>query len=218
MRRFALGTGILALMTAGLAVFGLTGAAKAGTYEEPSFTVVDDASGYELRSYDRQIEARVTVASSYEASVRQGFRILANYIFGGNQSRSSIDMTTPVATVPSTSIDMTAPVSAMGEGQRWTVSFMMPSQWTLETLPVPNDARIELVEVAPSLRAVRTFSGRASQRRVDQELAALREAVATAGLEVVGPSAIAQFDPPWVLGPWRRNEVGLPVQTARDGS
>ena len=44
---------------------------------------------------------------------------------------------------------MTTPVSASGAGDRWTVSFMMPSKWTMDTLPVPKDPRIDLVEVAP---------------------------------------------------------------------
>jgi len=53
--------------------------------------------------------------------------------------------------------------------------------------------------------------GRSTERIYDEQLSALRSAVSTAGLEVVGPPRFARFDPPWT--PWflRHNEVVLPV-------
>ena len=214
MKRIAFGATIVGLTAGVLGLLGLTGSAEAGRYEEPAYTVVSAESDYELRQYAGCVEARVTIDGTYGSSVQRGFRVLADYIFGSNQTRSNIEMTAPVTSRPSETIAMTTPVTATGAGTQWTVSFMMPEKWTLETLPVPNDARIELVTVEPSLRAVHTFSGRASTLQVERALAALRTAIQEEGLTVTGPVAVAQFDPPWVLGPWRRNEVQLPVKSA----
>ena len=215
LKRIALGATLVGLAAGALGLVGLTGAAETGRYEEPVYTVVTTEPGYELRQYAGWVEARVTVDGAYGGAVQKGFRVLASYIFGGNQARSSIEMTTPVTSTPSETIAMTTPVTATGEGSRWTVSFMMPREWTLETLPVPDDKRIELIAVEPSLRAVQTFSGRASAGRVQRELAALQTALQIGGSSVVGPVTVAQFNPPWVLGPWRRNEVQLPVRSAQ---
>ena len=38
-------------------------------------------------------------------------------------------------------IAMTAPVTQQTDGDRWTVRFIMPSSWTMETLPTPNDSK-----------------------------------------------------------------------------
>ncbi|MCO4747813.1 MAG: heme-binding protein [Proteobacteria bacterium] len=212
MRPFRIGTALVTTVTAGLGLLGLTGTGVSGHYEEPEYQVIAEAADYQVRHYAGRIEARVTVQASYGTSVQTGFRILANYIFGGNQARASIDMTTPVSAAESLSIDMTTPVTARGEGTEWVVSFMMPSEWTLASLPVPNDPRVELVEAPPSLRAVRTFGGRATTRSTQSQLATLRTAIEADGYVVTGPAAISQFDPPWVLGPWRRNEVQWPVR------
>ena len=210
MRRLAIGAALLGVVGAGLALFGLTGA-RPGKYEEPAYSVLSEHEGFEVREYTGWVEARVTVNAPYRSAVSEGFRVLAGYIFGGNRQRAEISMTSPVTAAQAQTIEMTTPVTATGDGQRWTVSFRMPSEWTLDTLPVPEDDRIELVAVPSSIRAVRAFSGRASQQRVEGEETALRDALSRDGLARDGTLSVAQFDPPWVLGPWRRNEVQLPL-------
>lgn len=212
--RWLLPLGTLVVATGAILLF-TTEPAMAGRYEEPTYSVQEQGAGFEIRRYDGWIEARVTLTGAMSSAVREGFGVLAGYIFGGNRARTSIDMTTPVtAQAPSQRIDMTTPVAATADEQGWTVSFMMPSQWTLQTLPVPDDARVQLVEVPGSLQAVRTFSGRANDTLVAGELEALRQAVQASGYAIVGPHSVAQFNPPWILGPWRRNEVRLPVAAA----
>ena len=181
-------------------------------YEEPPYTVETRYDGFEVRTYQPVLHARVTVPGTRQRATREGFRILAGYIFGGNTARQSIQMTTPVATeAASQTIAMTAPVGTSPAAAGWTVSFMMPAQWTLDTLPVPNDDRIELVEVPGIRAAVRTYSGRASERRNQREEEALVGALQEAGLAPVAGATVAQFDPPWVLGPLRRNELQVVV-------
>lgn len=207
-------TGVLAVV-AGVAVVAAAAwrfVPSAHAYEEPAFAVEAEHDGFEVRRYEPTIEARVTLPGDREKATRDGFRVLAGYIFGGNTARTSIDMTTPVSAAPeSQSIDMTTPVSAVPEGDRWTVAFTMPAKWTLDTLPVPDDDRVQLVVHQAHRAAVRTFKGRATTRRIADEEAALQEAMAAAGVEAAGPATVAQFDPPWILGPWRRNELQVPI-------
>jgi hypothetical protein len=179
-------------------------------YEEPPYTVEAIHPGFEVRAYAPTLQARVTLEGSRERATQQGFRILAGYIFGGNTARQSIDMTTPVSAEPaSQSISMTTPVAAVPSGEGWTIAFTMPSEWELDTLPVPDDDRIELVEVPGHRAAVSTFSGRASARKVREEQERFEAALAAASMSGSGAVTLAQFDPPWVLGPWRRNELQI---------
>lgn len=183
-------------------------ASAAGGYEEPAFVVASRHDGFEVRTYAPTIEARVTVPGTYGRAVSSAFGVLAGYIFGGNEPRASIAMTTPVSAQPAgESIAMTAPVSAMASADGWTVAFTMPSSWTMATLPRPVDPRVRLVEVPSGTWAVRGFGGRASDDVVERELAALDAAARAAGVVLSGPPVVSQFDPPWVLGAWRRNEV-----------
>lgn len=49
--------------------------------EEPSYTVVEKRDGYEIRDYAPYIVAEVETSGSRDASLNQGFRLLADYIF-----------------------------------------------------------------------------------------------------------------------------------------
>ena len=74
-------------------------------------------------------------------------RRLAGYIFGGNSRRAAIAMTAPVAQ-SSQKIAMTAPVAqSPGKGGGSVIRFYLPAKWSLQTLPVPNDDEVRLVEV-----------------------------------------------------------------------
>jgi hypothetical protein len=194
----------------------LTGAtAKASRYEEPPFTVVKRHPGFEVRQYAPTIEAQVTVGGEYNEAVRAAFGVLAGYIFGGNAPQASIAMTTPVSATPAGDrIAMTTPVSAAEAPAGWTVSFTMPSSWTLQTLPTPDDPRVRLVEVDGGVWAVRAFSGRAQDAVVAEAIGALRSDAAAAGVDLTGPPVVSQFDPPWVIGVARRNEVRLAITPA----
>ena len=181
--------------------------------EKPQYTVTATYDELEIREYAPRIQAQVTVDGPRKDATGQGFRILAGYIFGGNTSQESIAMTAPVSTAgASQSIAMTAPVSTLEQEQGYTISFMMPSKWTLDTLPVPEDERIELLEVPGYTAAVRTFSGKVNPDKIDAQGEKLRASMQAQGLSPDGQVLVSQFDPPWVPGFMRVNEVELRVQ------
>jgi len=168
-----------------------------GKYEVPPYVVEARFSQIELRAYAPHIQAEVTVRGAERAALNQGFRVLAGYIFGGNTSQAGIDMT--------------APVGQTGEDGLWTVTFTMPREWTLETLPVPDNEAIRLREVAAHKEVVHTFSGRATVETIAAAEQILREEAQKQGLETIGALRTYYYDDPMTL-PWkRRNEVALMV-------
>ena len=203
------------LFLALVAILTLTGS-PAMAVEEPSFTVSVREPGFEVRDYPPLIAAQVEARGGQEEAVNAGFRLLAAYIFGGNTARRSIAMTAPVVQTAGRgqSIAMTAPVVQTAYGDRWTVRFIMPRAWTMETLPTPNDARVSLVPLPPSRMAVVRFSGLARPAEVARRTASLQAFIAAHGLRATGAPELARYDPPWT--PWfmRRNEVMIPVEAA----
>ncbi len=202
----------LGLACAVLLALSFTGS-PAMAIEEPKYTVVLKDGDAEIRDYAAVVAAEVTVSGDQASAARQGFRLLAGYIFGGNTRRQSIAMTAPVAQQPtSEKIAMTAPVSQTQAGGAWVVRFTMPSTYSLETLPKPNDPRVKLRAVAPARFAVIRFSGLATEPNVKARSAELEAYVAARHLKPVGPISLAQYNPPWT--PWfmRRNEVMIPIQ------
>jgi hypothetical protein len=190
----------------------LTGTGLLGApIETPASEVVAEHDGWELRRYQPKLEAQVTVqGGTYREAVNKGFRVLAKFIFGANQAAESVEMTAPVTASRSAKIAMTAPVGASATGEAWTVSFTMPSEFTASTLPRPVDPSIRIVEIPGGTWAARRFSGRAEQRH-EAIAASLEAAVRQAGLGPAGPTEVAQYDPPWIPGPLRRNEILIPL-------
>jgi hypothetical protein len=117
-------------------------------------------------------------------------------------------MTAPVAQAP-VRIAMTAPVAQRAGAGGYVVQFAMPREWTLETLPKPNDARVTLRAIPARTVAVANYSGTWSQSNYEENLKRLEEALAKAGLNWHGEAIWARYDPPWIPWFWRRNEVML---------
>jgi hypothetical protein len=194
-----------------LACLALIGSA-ALVIEEPKYTLVLRDGPFEIRDCQAAVAAEVTVTGDQRAAAGRGFRLLAGYIFGGNKRRQGIAMTAPVAQERTgEKIAMTAPVTQTHEDGAWVVRFTMPSAYSLETLPEPNDPRVQLRALAPARFAVVRFSGVADKRSVDAKTAELEGFIQAKALRAVGPASLAQYDPPWTLWFMRRNEMMIPV-------
>ncbi len=196
-----------------LAVAGATFGTQAMATEEPAFTLVERQGAFEIRQYPPLVAAEVSVAGDQAEAGRAGFRLLAGYIFGGNTQRRSIAMTAPVLQSPpqGQKIAMTAPVSQTQQAGGWRVRFIMPSAYTLANLPAPNDPRVTLRPIPATRMAVLSFSGRAGPDDYARQVEALGALVAARHLTPSGPASLAQYNPPWIPGFMRRNEILLPV-------
>lgn len=205
--------------------------------EEPRFELLAKDGDHELRRYGAVIVAETLVAGDREAATTQGFKQIADYIFGNNRAvgpppqgtetpaSQKIAMTAPVLAEPgggSQKIAMTAPVMAepvgdaaqasLADATRWRIHFVMPHQYTLSSLPRPNNAAVQLRELPPTVFAVVSYSGLNSTARVQEKTEDLLRWMAAKNLQPLGAAQLARYDPPWTLPMWRRNEVQIEVR------
>lgn len=188
---------IVLAMLAGLAGQGMADERKG--YEMPAYTVESTEGAREVRAYGPRLVAEVAVQGDRKAAINAGFRMLAGYIFGGNEGGAKIAMTVPVD-------------QADQGGGVWTVRFTMPSEFTADTLPKPDDARITLRPLPPARMVAESFSGLPDSDDMAARAAALAEWAQAQGLTVAGGPVYSFYDAPWSL-PWnRRNEVAFALK------
>lgn len=204
-------------MTA-LAIWIAIGVVSVAGIETPRYEIVSEHDGYEIRQYVPHIVAEVTVEGEFRTAMNSGFRKLADYIFGNNTrvvggaeaGSEKIEMTAPVIerAARSEKIEMTAPVleQETQTGAR-VVSFVMPSKYSRDTLPKPNNTEVKLVEVPSRRYAVIRFSGTVSDASAAQMKEKLLELLKRDSIETEGEPMLAQYNPPWTPPPMRRNEV-----------
>jgi hypothetical protein len=192
------------------------GAGEAMAIEESSYTVVEQADNFELRMYAPNIVAETLVEGDFSEVGNEGFRRLAGYIFGKNRKQESIDMTAPVSQETSSEkIAMTAPVNQATVGGKWRITFTMPAEYTMETLPMPLDDRVILKQEPGRLMAAIRYSGTWSRDRYQEKEASLRSLIGEHGLKAVGEPVFARYNAPYTLWFLRRNEVLIPVERLR---
>jgi SOUL heme-binding protein len=183
------------------------------TIEQPTYTVLEKREGYEIRQYDAYIVAESAVSGSYDEGLNEGFRAIADYIFGNNTTKTSIAMTSPVLEQQSEKIAMTVPViSTTGDNTVRTVSFVLPAKYTLETLPLPNNEKVKLREVPPHKVAVRRFTWYATEARIEQQKAKLVAQLTADSVVMQDTPVVAQYNPPISFPLTRRNEVMVTIE------
>ncbi len=187
-------------------VAALTPTVIAMAADEPAFTVELTDGDFEIRRYDPLLAAEVTVTGERSAAISQGFRLLADFIFGNNTSKTKIEMTAPVTQKPSEKIAMTVPVTQQAAGNEWKVRFIMPAEYTAATLPAPNDQRVRIIAEPAKRFAVIRFSGWSSEANLSEHRTLLEAWVKAKALPAAGPPVAAFYNPPWSLPFLRRNE------------
>ena len=184
--------------------------------EEAEFTLIHKENNFEIREYSPRIIAQVSVSGNFNDSSSAGFKSLADYIFGNNvinDKSQKIAMTAPVVVEPtSEKITMTAPVLAEGKNSEWLISFVMPKEYSMESLPKPNNSAVVLIELPREKYAVVVFSGLVRESSYNEKATLLNEFVKIQGLSSVGSLLIARYNPPWTLPFFRRNELMVKVR------
>lgn len=175
--------------------------------EQPNYEIESSLDSYEIRRYDPMIVAEVSLNGSREESISAGFRLLADYIFGNNIVEERIAMTAPVQQERSEKIAMTAPVQQQEVDGAWNVRFIMPSQYSMETLPKPRNQRVALRQIPSKRYVVITFSGTNSDANIKKNEQRLKAYIEANALQTVGSPKYAFYNPPWTLPFLRRNEI-----------
>jgi SOUL heme-binding protein len=198
----------------------LQGCAVMARIEEPAFESIKKDGDFELRQYRGFIVAETFVKGDMDAAGGEAFRAIAGYIFGGNISASAngsekIAMTAPV-TMEKTSgekIAMTAPVTMeKSADETYRVHFVMPSQYTMQTLPKPVNPKVTLREVAGQKMAAIRFSGFSTDEKVRVKTKELTSWIGQQGLKIIGKPQFARYDPPMMPPFLRRSEVMIAVE------
>jgi DNA gyrase inhibitor GyrI len=188
--------GGLVLLGAGAWIYAVS------TVEQPKYTAVVTDGAIELRDYPTLVMAEVTRQGDRGDAVRSGFSPLAAYIFAKNREGETVSMTAPV-------------LQAAGPSDTaWVIRFVMPSKYTLETLPKAAGDDVRLIEVPAGRRAAIRFSGVATDTLIAMQEALLRAWLAARSITPIGPPTYAYYNDPFTPGPLRRNEVlfGVPPQ------
>jgi hypothetical protein len=181
--------------------------------EKAKYKVTVKEGKFEVRQYSPQIVAETIVDADFNDAGNMAFRRLFDYISGNNRKRESISMTAPVNQKSrSEKISMTAPVNQYQSEGRFIVSFVMPSKYTLESLPEPQDSNVALREVPSCTLAAVRYSGTWSKKRYDAQKELLEEFIRNKDLRINGEAVFARYDPPFQLSFLRRNEVLIPVE------
>jgi hypothetical protein len=221
-----------------LLALGLLGGPAMAT-EEPKFELISKHDHIELRRYPAFVVAETWVEGDMDTASGKGFRAIADYIFGNNVAANSaadtgsekIAMTAPVTMEPvkaaSQKIAMTAPVAmeplpdagpasqtaqSMQGAKRWRVHFVMPSTYTLGTLPQPNNPAVQLREVPSKTWAVLRYSGFNTEAGIQQRTDELVAWLAAQKIQTTGSPQLARYNPPWTLPMFRRNEIMLELR------
>jgi len=201
-------TSIIALI---LIVGGLLAGPVMSNVEKPDYKVIQTEQNIEIRQYEPMIIAEVEVDGKREDAIREGFRLIADYIFGNNTVKRDIAMTAPVQQQESQKIAMTAPVQQQSTGRSWQISFVMPSKYSMETLPEPKNDRVRLKEIMTKKFVVIKFSGTNSNENVTEHENQLMNYTEANQIKIIGSPKYAFYNAPWTLPFMRRNEVMIEI-------
>lgn len=179
--------------------------------EQAKYEVIKSQDSIEIRDYAPMIIAEVEVSGQRNEAINKGFRLVADYIFGNNKSNAKVSMTAPVVQEKSEKIAMTAPVSQQADGDNWKVHFVMPSSYTMENLPQPNNPLVKLKEIESSRFLIIRFSGIASEENLKENTEKLQKFIMDNNLKNQSLPTYAFFNPPWTLPFLRRNEVMIKI-------
>ena len=180
--------------------------------EKPDYKIIQSEQNIEIRQYEPMIIAEVEVDGKREDAIRDGFRLLADYIFGNNTVQQVISMTAPVQQKENQKIAMTAPVQQQSMGKSWRMSFVMPSKYKLDSLPVPNNNRVRLKKNLTKKFVVIEFSGTNSNENVTKHENLLMNYIEANQINIIGLPKYAFYNAPWTLPFLRRNEVMIEIK------
>ena len=179
--------------------------------DQPKYIVVASDKNIEVRDYPPMIVAEVEVAGERGKAIREGFRTIADYIFGNNLSAQKVAMTAPVTQQASEKIAMTAPVTQQGDGKAWRVRFVMPANYTIDTLPKPRNPAVKLKEIEGKRFAVIRFSGMAGEASLERHMDELKRYLGARNFTSLAAATYAFYNPPWTLPFLRRNEIMIEI-------
>ena len=194
----------LAFLMSGLAALAVTlFVSSTSAIEEPVYSLVAswDEPDVEIRDYDSRILATTYLTEGQNS----GFRVLAGYIFGNNESEQEIAMTAPV--------QRTMPGKEVAE-----MAFIVPREYSMEELPAPDDTRVQFREEPAYRAAAIRFSGWVNDAKAERYWRTLVAFLKEQGIQPLGDPTLNQYNPPWTPPFLRRNEIIVAIALGSAGA
>ena len=173
--------------------------------EKLPYTVVSGGTGFEIRHYPAYLLVQVHEPGEFFQAGNRAFQPLFNYIAGGNQAGQKIAMTAPV-------------IQEQVGNDTHVVSFVMPKDFDIETIPAPSSRNVSIVSVDEHFAAAIKFSGSWNSQRFAGKGEELLAAVKSAGVVTIGSLYWARFDPPFKPGFMKHNEVLIKIKEPIKGN
>ena len=167
--------------------------AISNTYKEPEYTLISKEKNIEIRRYSESIIAKTSLEGENRESNNKMFRVLANYIFGGNDKSQKIPMTSPVVT--------------RENNESYDMIFFMLDVNTEEELPKPSSRNISIEKINLDTVVVIKFGWWTTKNNIKKHRDLIEQYIKNNNLEVISDMMVAQYNPPWTLPPFRRNEL-----------
>lgn len=209
---------LTSLMVSACSVFGYNhGVELAG------HAVIEKDGAVEIREYPELVVVQTKASGPNEiySDQRQAFLRLFDYIGGENEGDIEIPMTSPVIVNTEEdqkfgngkSMPMVGPILVDQENEQrdWMMSFVLSSNYTLETAPKPTNPLVKLNTVGERHVAAIRFNGVMREQRSQQYLAKLENWLASSNYKATGSYWSAYYNPPWTLPSFKRNEILVPI-------
>ena len=171
---------------------------KAEKVDEPSYELINKFESIEIRQYKKIIVATTIKKSSYTDATYSGFRTLANYIIGNNDKKTKIPMTAPV-------------ITTMPTNESIEITFIMSDDYSLDNLPKPRSDDILFKELILGKVAVIKFGMWATPKRIMKMQGKLEKYLSENNIQTSSDYLVAQYNSPWVIPPFRRNEIIISI-------
>ncbi len=163
--------------------------------DQPKYDVIKRQESFEIRHYQSfmMIEATDRNLESY-----QGFRLAFDFIQGNNERGQKIAMTVPV-------------VNQLNDNGVQTTAFVMPLKMTYDDVPQPLNDNLQKVIMPERLCAVIRFSSNPKMSEIRDFEKNLRSWIDQEGYRIVGVLQLARYNPPFIPGFLKRNELWFEV-------
>lgn len=170
----------------------------------PFFSFAQDAKTYKVIQIIEKLEVREyspLLFASYintdeENAQNSSFRVLADYIFGSNDSAKEIAMTSPVVIRLYNNNEML---------------FRMPEKYNKHNIPKPNNDNIKFIATNYTQKAIIQYSGYSNAEREAAKIEELKIMLNKHSIQHNNKFELFVYDPPYKFFN-RKNEIAVTIK------
>jgi hypothetical protein len=186
---------ILAILFSIFLIWQIYGAVTNKKYENLDTKFLGELGKVRFKIYNQYTKASVNMSGKNMTNAYGKFSVLANYIFGGNTNSTKISMTSPVL---------------YNINNSPTFSFIMPSNFDRENLPIPKNTEIFFKTEYNQCVATIKFGGFANDEKCQKIYDELKELLVLNNISFNENYIIAIYNSPYQLLN-RKNEIWIEV-------